>query len=321
VPRRAELTTLERMRPRVLVALAALGSLATPAAADSDVIPGHTVDGNVDGGIQAIALGATLGFSLIPLRDDHALWNEELFEIDTGVRTNFSRRAAHISDALLVTSMAAPLIYLTGNTIDDADGDRLLLYGQSMAINMMLAQATKRLVQRPRPYMYSKDPTVQRYARSEGDDGHMSFYSGHASLSFGAATTGAYLLGASTTSGAARGVAWGLGMAAATGAATLRVRAGKHFYSDVVVGAVVGMAVGYLVPALHADAKPYVPSGQELAAAAGGILGGMMAANLIPLENRARADDEARAASILSRLTMGPVPVENGVGFAVGGAM
>ncbi|MDB4961673.1 MAG: phosphoesterase PA-phosphatase related protein [Myxococcales bacterium] len=309
------------MRPRVLVALVAVASLAAPAAADSDVIPGHSVDAPVDGAIQAIALGGTLGFSLIPVRDSDARWNDELFEVDLRVRTQFSRRAAHISDALLVSSMAAPAIYLTGSTIDDADGDRLLLYGQSMAVNMLLAQATKRLVQRPRPYMYSKDPAVQRYAKSEGDDGHMSFYSGHASLSFGAATTGAYLLGASSTSGAARGVAWGLGMAAAAGAATFRVRAGKHFYSDVVVGAVVGITVGYLVPALHADGEPYTPSGQEIAAAGAGILGGMLVANLIPLEKRAKEDGDPGALAMLSRLTIGPVPVENGIGFAVGGAM
>jgi membrane-associated phospholipid phosphatase len=321
VLRRLDLTTLQGMRPRALVALAALGSLAAPAAADDDVIPGHSVDAPVDGAIQALALGGTLAFSLIPIRDEHALWRTELFEIDTGVHDNFSRRAAHLSDALLVSSMAAPVIYLTGSTIDDADGDRLVLYGQSMAVNMLLAQATKRLVQRPRPYLYSKDPAVQRYAREEGDDGHMSFYSGHASLSFGAATTGAYLLGASSTNGAARGLAWGLGMAAATSAATLRVRAGKHFYSDVVVGAVVGITVGYLVPALHADGNPYAPSGQEIAAAGGGILGGMLLAHLIPLEKRAREDDERRPVSVLSRMTMGPVPVENGIGFAVGGAM
>jgi membrane-associated phospholipid phosphatase len=33
--------------------------------------------------------------------------------------------------------------------------------------------------------------------------------------------------------------------------AVLRVEAGKHFWSDVAVGALVGSAVGYLVPELH----------------------------------------------------------------------
>jgi membrane-associated phospholipid phosphatase len=39
------------------------------------------------------------------------------------------------------------------------------------------------------------------------------------------------------------------GIAAAT--AVLRVQAGKHFWSDVLTGAVVGSAIGWLVPYLH----------------------------------------------------------------------
>jgi len=309
------------MTSRVAVPLVVASLLwtATPARADEDVIPGHTVTRPVDGAIQGLALGAALGLSLIPIRD-HELWNVEMFGVDRGVRDNFSRRAAHVSDALLAASLAAPVIYLTGSTIDDADGDRLLIYGQSMAINAALAQGAKRLVQRPRPYQYSKDPAVQRYAKEEGSDGWMSFYSGHASLSFGAAVTGAYLLGASTDHKLARGIGWGVGLMAATATANLRVRAGKHFYSDVVIGAVVGMAVGYVVPALHADGKPYVPESEEVLAAAAGILGGMLLSQLIPLENK-RREDLGTAPPAVRGLSLSPVPMPSGLGFAIGGAL
>jgi len=310
------------MTSRVAVPLVVASLLwtASPARADQDVIPGHSVTRPVDGAIQGLAVGAALGFSLIPIRKDPELWNVEMFGVDRGVRDNFSRRAAHLSDALLAASLAAPVIYLTGSTIDDADGDRLMIYGQSMAINAALAQGTKRLVQRPRPYQYSKDPEVQRYAKSEGEDGWMSFYSGHASLSFGAAVTGAYLLGASSDHKLARGLGWGIGLMAATATANLRVRAGKHFYSDVVIGAAIGMAVGYVVPALHADGTPYVPDGQELAAAAAGILGGMLLSQLIPLEKK-RHEDSGATPSTIRGLSLSPVPMPNGIGFAVGGAM
>ena len=39
--------------------------------------------------------------------------------------------------------------------------------------------------------------------------------------------------------------------ALATGVAVLRVSSGKHFLSDVLVGAVIGSAVGFLVPFFH----------------------------------------------------------------------
>lgn len=304
------------MRWRCLVLLAVTG-LGAPAVAD-DVIPGHRVDGPTDGTITAVAVGGTLGLSLIPIRVEAPLWRRELFAADEAVRDNFSRRASHVSDALLVASLAAPAIYLTGRTIDDADGDRLILYGQTVAINGLLAQAGKHLVQRPRPYMYGKSSAARAYAAEAGADGRKSFYSGHAAMSFGAAVTGAYFLGASDAPGVARGFAWGAGLAVAATTATLRVRAGKHYYSDVVIGAVVGMTVGYLVPALHAEGDPYVPSGQELAAGAAGVLGGMLLGQLLPLERRSESPVKPSA---LARLRLAPTPVEAGFGFALAGSL
>ncbi|MDX2087255.1 MAG: phosphatase PAP2 family protein [Kofleriaceae bacterium] len=300
-------------------AIAVVLAMASPAVAD-DVIPGHSVDRPRDGAIQGLAIGVSLGAMLIPIRDRDP-WQRELFEMDEGVKDKFSRRASAISDGLLGLSLAAPAIYLTGASIDDADGDKLMIYGQSVAINAALASVTKRLVQRPRPYTYSADPAVQHYAKDKGDDAMQSFYSGHSALSFGAATTGAYLLGASEENRTARVVAWTSGLAVASATATLRVRAGKHFYSDVIIGSLVGITVGYAVPALHADEGAYAPSGEEVAAGMAGILGGMMIASLLPLEKRNREPGTApEKTSLLRTFQLAPAPMANGMGFAVGGS-
>ncbi len=300
------------MAARSLVACLLVTLTVATARADNDKIPGHSVDRPVDGVIQAGAFAAGLAARLIPLRDRDP-WDDELLELDKGVRDNFSRRASHISDGLLATSIAAPALYLTGSTIDDADGDRLLIYGQSMAINVALASITKQLVQRPRPYTYSSDPKVRAYLKSAGTDAYMSFYSGHAALSFGAATTGAYLLNTGDASPAAKNIAWGAGFGVAAMTAALRVRAGKHFYSDVLVGSIVGASVGFLVPALHADDKPLAPTGGQLAIAGASVLGGILFARLIPLE-KATSED----ASGLS-FSFTPTSVENGMGIGVVG--
>lgn len=301
-----------------LVAVAALLALSTPALAD-DQIPGHSVDPATDGLITGIALAASGGFSLIPIRENRPLWESELVASDAAVHDNFSRRASHISDALLATSLVAPAIYLTGSVIDDADGDRLILYGQTIAINAMLAQAAKHLVQRPRPYLYNQSAAARAYAREAGTDAYKSFYSGHAALSFGAAVTGAYLIGASGESRAARAVAWGAGLMVASTTASMRVRAGKHFYSDVVIGAVIGSAVGYLVPTLHDDDNSYSPTGSEVLAGATGILGGLLISRLLPLEKHPTGPEAPR--SVLSRLSVSPAPMPDGFGFAIGGAL
>ena len=310
------------MRVRVLAAVTVLlvTAASAPSLADADQIPGHPIDRPVAGAIIGVTLVGALGASLVPMREPR-LWRRELWEIDEVVHDNFSRRAAHLSDGLLAAAIAAPIAYLTGPTIEDADGDRLLIYGQAMAINATLAQAAKHLVQRPRPYLYATSKAGQAYARAQGADAHRSFYSGHAALSFGAAVTGAYLLGASSADGAARATAWGVGLGVATATANLRVRAGKHFYSDVVIGSLVGIAVGYAVPALHAEGRPYVPSGEELAAAAAGVLGGMLLSQLLPLERRAHEPTATEPGSLRSRLQLAPVPMANGLGISIGGAL
>ena len=100
----------------------------------------------------------------------------------------------------------------------------------------------------------------------------------------------------------------------------MQVRAGKHFPSDVVIGSAVGIAVGYLVPALHADDKPYSPSGQDLAAAATGIVGGILLSSLIPLGKRASEIDDKPAAA--TNLGFSPIAVSGGgFGFAITGGL
>jgi membrane-associated phospholipid phosphatase len=291
---------------------------ATPAIADP-IVAGHHVDRPVDAAVTIAAIGAGLGLSLLPIREDRELWHRELFgAADGAVHDNFSRRAAIASDGLLAVSVAAPVIYLTGTTIDDADGDRMLIYSESLAVNFALFQGVKRLVQRPRPYLYSTSPEVARYANAQGDDAHVSFYSGHAATSFCAATTGAYLVAASSASRGERAAAWASGFAVAGATANLRVRAGKHFYSDVVVGAVVGIAIGYVVPALHADAGAYLPDTLDVIAAAAGLLGGVAISQLLPL-----GGSEAGHLGPPSRvqLHLGPAPLASGVIVSIAGTL
>lgn len=302
---------------RVVVAVLCFG-LVAPAHAD-DSIPGHEIDRRVNGGLTGLAMGIGLVAQLIPLRHTD-LWRVELTSFDEAVHLNYSPRAAALSDALFGLSLATPALYLMGTSIDDADGDKLIIYGQTLAVNTLLVGVVKRLVQRPRPYLYSTDPAARRYAKAQGEDAYLSFYSGHAALTFGAAVTGAYLLSASGASTGARALAWGGGLMLASTTANLRVRAGKHFYSDVIIGGLVGITVGYLVPALHADDKPYVPSGEEIAAGAAGILGGLLLSSLLPLEKRTGERDASKQ-GLVKNLSLSPMPVSGGFGFALGGGL
>jgi membrane-associated phospholipid phosphatase len=314
----------------------ALGSAGAARADDADDAP--RVDSGIDGAIIVGAIAAAIAPMAVPTRE-HRLWNTQLLgAADDAALGQFSHRAAQLSDLGLGLAIAAPAAYLTGSTVDDRDGDRLVIYGETLAIDLALAQSVKYLAHRPRPYLYNASPEARRHAIAEADDGWRSFYSSHAAIAFGAAVAGAYLLNETTASPTARAVAWGSGFAVAAATANLRVRAGRHFYSDVVIGALIGSAVGYAVPALHARGEPYAPSRQDLAAAGAGALGGILISELIPVGDPPGAANPMTAMTATStaspvapprrthslplrvdQVHLAPLAVHDGAGVAISG--
>jgi len=98
----------------------------------------------------------------------------------------------------------------------------------------------------------------------------------------------------------------------------------------VVIGGLVGIAVGYAVPALHADARPYRPGPGEIGAAIGGLVGGSLLGSLLPVERDAplashgaplAAWRRARIVRALRSAYLGPLALPSGAGLGIAGAM
>ena len=300
---------------RLAVSTLALLLLATPALADDAT--GDRRPDRIDGAIVLGAIAASLAPMALPLRD-RTMWDAQLLgAVDGAVCNQFSRPAAQLSDLTLIAAIAAPAAYLTGATIDDADGDRLVIYGEALAVDLALAQVAKYVVHRPRPYLYNHSREAGQYAAAAGDDGWRSFYSSHAAMSFGAAVAGAYLLSASNASPYARAAAWATGFAVATATSNLRVRAGLHFYSDVLLGGLIGSAVGYAVPALHAQGRPYAVSRQDLAMAGVGVVAGAVISEAIPLGGIGHTDHPPPV--MVDQVHIGPLALRDGGGLAISG--
>lgn len=135
-----------------------------------------------------------------------------------------------------------------------------VILAETAAFTFGVTNLTKVFIGRRRPYLYNDAFTVDERAQLARDSGQgtLSFPSGHTSLAFAAAT---FL---STTyadlHGPTRASRWiwvsSLGAASLVGVA--RVQGGRHFRSDVLVGAAVGAAIGHLVPRLHRLGGPPV---------------------------------------------------------------
>jgi membrane-associated phospholipid phosphatase len=204
----------------------------------------------------------------------------EWFPGDEGVRRNLSFSAARASDVSLLTTIAVPIVAQIAGGADARFANTTVVYFEALSANFLLNTVVKYTVQRPRPYTHRKEPAAVSYSESQGKDAYLSFYSGHAATAFSAAVAGSYMFAATHAESASRYWMWGTEFALAGATAALRVRAGKHYYSDVVVGAVVGSGVGIALPLL--EGVGYRPTGEEFAFMGGGLVAGLAIAELVP---------------------------------------
>lgn len=121
--------------------------------------------------------------------------------------------------------------------------DALVVEAEVLLATAAATQLAKAAFARPRPYAYP--------SADVGGDSHASFWSGHTSSAFAAATSMVYWLHRRQPGARWDLLAAVLGFAAAAATGVLRVVAGRHFPSDVAAGALAGAAIGWAVPAIH----------------------------------------------------------------------
>ena len=238
-----------------LLALASLALTARPAHADAESdrpAAVYDVSFPIDGAVIVVS-GAGI---LVPYALSSRLIHpscpcspSSVNSFDRGVIGNASDTADLISNVTVGLAIVAPpvadwLALGTSRTLLDD----LIVFTESLTVNAALNTAVKYAVQRPIPRAYS-DPSVVADPGS-----YRSFYSGHTSLAFAALST------TSVTLNARYGLTWQPWVATVVIGASVgleRVLAGYHFYTDVLVGAAAGAAVGIAVPLVHLRARHF----------------------------------------------------------------
>ena len=154
--------------------------------------------------------------------------------------------AQHQSNALEAIGLAAPLLLLSGPAGRSAT--IAAMYAETLLITSGGVTLTKNWVDRSRPYTYGDQaPRADRASL----DSTRSFLSGHtahvaAALSFGATVFGELYPASAWTKWT-----WSGAVLVTSYEAHLRVRGGKHFPSDTLLGAAWGGWLGYSVPTRH----------------------------------------------------------------------
>jgi membrane-associated phospholipid phosphatase len=130
--------------------------------------------------------------------------------------------------------------------------DDLLPVVETVAVVQVATQFAKYAFARERPYLHYDDKSVL-----VGSDANSSFWSGHSS--FGFALTSAAGTVCHFRHYWTEPYVWAAGITLSVSAEYLRIAADKHYASDVVVGGLVGIGAGLLVPRLMQRAVKIVP--------------------------------------------------------------
>ncbi|HEY3352961.1 MAG TPA: phosphatase PAP2 family protein [Polyangia bacterium] len=228
----------------------------TVAPAPRLAVPRLTVDWRIDGpvtGVLAVTLVAT-EYRIASLAPAACHWCQSNAFDRAGRDLRWG--AIGTADALsYVTLFLTPAVTvaLLGLDAYPAGGlrrwaDDTLIAAEATALAGVLTQAVKLAAGRQRPFVRALPP-ADRAHTSDPADNNLSFFSGHASLAFAAATS----VGTVATLRRYRlaPYVWAAGLTLAALTAYLRVAADKHYATDVLTGAAVGAAVGWAVPYLH----------------------------------------------------------------------
>jgi membrane-associated phospholipid phosphatase len=205
-------------------------------------------------GLASGAGGWFLGKKLNPLPPEQlALLNREnIWPIDRKATSLFSQKADQASNFCFYGALLAPVLLVADRGIRKESGEVAVLYLQTLSLTGGLTELTKNLVKRPRPYNYNSAAPL---GLKQQKDARKSFFSGHTSATATSCFFAAKVWSDFHPESRWKPAVWALaaGIPAFTG--YLRIRAGRHFFTDVAVGYVVGATLGYVVPNLHANRK------------------------------------------------------------------
>lgn len=177
---------------------------------------------------------------------DSKLNIDEVNKIDKILMRPYSKKFDLLGTGFELATAITPLVFLSVPTTEWTTIAGM--YAETMLFAYGFKELAKAVFDRPRPYMYFDDFPIEEVQKG---DWNSSFFSGHTTLSFAAATFTTYVFCKYKPESKWKipVIATSYTLAAAT--AAMRILSGNHFLTDVAIGAVVGSITGLLIPFWH----------------------------------------------------------------------
>lgn len=177
-----------------------------------------------------------------------ALSENDIWKVDRWAAGNYSERANSDSYIPMFASFALPVALMINQNERSHAGQISVLFLESMATTGALFTITAALVQKSRPLVYNTSLPV--HERMDKDE-QRSFFAGHTAATASASFFVAKVFNDFNPNSPLKPYVWGVAAAIPATVGYLRIRAGKHFLTDNLVGFAVGAASGILIPELH----------------------------------------------------------------------
>ncbi len=177
-----------------------------------------------------------------------ALSESSVNRFDRSAISHYSTTANTASDAVYGVAVIAPCLLFTDEAMRNDWQTIAVMYGETMEWFVATTLIAKGTVQRIRPYVYNSNVTMdEKYSRESQE----SFFSAHSTIAFASAVFVSTIYGAYHPDSEWKPYIWTGSLLTASAFSYLRYAAGQHYPSDILVGAIVGSALGYAIPWLH----------------------------------------------------------------------
>lgn len=212
-----------------------------------------------DDDVPLISAASWLGFAAISIQSDMpGLSPDELARLDSRQVNRFDRsatrhwsgRANTASNWLERLLLPLPALLALSDRGQDEPVTTLTMYGETVLLTNTTIQLLKGTIRRTRPYAYNTSPQISTRLK-QNKKTRRSFPSGHAANTFAAAVFTGSLFEQMYPRSNYRPLVWSGVLAAAAMTGYLRYTAGRHYPTDIIVGAAIGAAIGYFVSKIH----------------------------------------------------------------------
>lgn len=217
--------------------------------------PYYRASWKMDGMLNGIGL-VILGSSYAISQDIHGLTPEEIYALDRNDINSLDRRATYnysesaktASDVLLYTSLLLPALPLVDKRMKEEQGKIFLMYAETVLLSRGITQLTKNLALRARPYVYNENVPIDEKLKINS---RYSFFSGHVSTVSSLTFLTASILNQYHPDSKLMPLVWSTAVILPAATGYFRLKAGKHFSTDAMVGYATGALIGIIIPKLH----------------------------------------------------------------------